>query len=163
MMPQQKRQNQHQRLQGRISSSASSPPMTPAVFPDARKIGSGSLDGAEGCIIGCDEAVVPPVVPAVAGVRSRISSVYMDDPVTMEAFQRRQQREDGASLLRIRWYGGGRRRLPAASHHHWLHDRLMEEDGYSHDDDGKGSAEGLGIASAQPLPVFLERKVRGSR
>jgi hypothetical protein len=46
---------------------------------------------------------------AVAGVRSRISSVYMDDPLTMEAFQRRQRRDDGASLLRVRWYGGGRR------------------------------------------------------
>ena len=61
------------------------------------------------------------------------------------------------------WYGGGGASpaccLPPLAPRY----QLMEEDG-SHDDDGKGSAEGLGMASsAQPLPFFLERKVSASR
>lgn len=55
----------------------------------------------------CGQGVLRSSLEPVQGIRSRISSIYLDNHLSLQTYRRRLDKEDGAALLRVRWYGEG--------------------------------------------------------
>lgn len=53
----------------------------------------------------CRQGALRTSQAPVQGVKSCISSIYLDDPLSLPNYRRRLGKEDGATVLRVRWYG----------------------------------------------------------